>query len=279
MEPAPGFDKKEFLALLQGAYISRYINTNVHCHVEFFRVLKEISKLKKPAEILDRYEYIKKVLVHGDHYVPTEVLGVVGVDDGDIKRIVLGNVGDVASLSGLKGLLTEEVYALLCFVYNVLVRQKVQDIQRAMGCIAYMVGLKPKDVGSTGNVSIIDIIYNMVVHVAKVIGKDMHRYALVSREIMYFRSNKKVLGERLRLLYVTVYVVGGGCQLDIRKLVKPRRGATDTDYLYVICERDTKLSEDIQGAAEMLRRKRHTPKSVVVDMHAPEGIDIVKISR
>lgn len=231
--------------------------------------------------MIARYDYIKKVLVRGDHYVPTEVKAEVAVDVEEVRRVIEAHTGDVVALSGIKGVVNEDVYAVLCYVYNTLLRQRAQDVPRVVMCVAHLAGLKPKEVGGTGSVSIVDIVFNMIVHIAQIIGKDMHRYVLVSREVMYFRSTKKNIGERLRLLYVTLYVLGGGAALDVRKLVKPRsRGPVDTDYLYVLCERDDGACKEVQQAAEVFRRRRHMErhKDVVVGYTPPEGVDIVKMS-
>ena len=280
------FDKKLFISMFFNAYVDKYMNCNLQCHTEFCNTLKEMSTTKKPELIMKKYEYMKQILMNNEFIIPD--IGNITFSKRDIERIINIYTEEYTILSSVKDILSQEAYAILNYVYGCLVTKGNTD--NVLTCIAYLVSLNKKELlckkqytgattgATTGasNVSIIDILFNILIYYAKQADKDLYRYVSLSRYIMYFKSNKKSLKERLRVLYITIYVILNDA-LD-KSVIKKKNHNTICDYLYVICEKDYKTMVEIQKAAELLRLRKQDPKKVKVDKY-PEEVDMNIVKR
>lgn len=271
------FDKKLFINMFLNAYVDKYMNCNLQCHTEFCNTLKDISMTKKPELIMKKYEYMKHILINNEFIIPD--VDKVTYCKKNIERIISIYTEEYTILSSVKLIISQEAYAVLNYIYgSLLSKSNTVDV---LTCISYLVSLSKKELYSKSftaskSVSIIDILFNILIYYAKQNDKYTYKYVLLSRYIMYFKSNNKLLKERVRVLYITIYVVLND-NLD-KSVIKKNHHNKVCDYLYVICEKDYKTMVDIQKATEILRLKKYDPKTVKVDKY-PEEIDMNIVKR
>lgn len=273
MAATPDFNKKLFLTNLLDSYISKYINTNVNCHIEVFNSIKNINGKKKPDDILNIYEYIKGLFISNEFLMPDINYGTFKIET--IKGVIYTSEERYKILDDMKDVLKEDVYTLINYIYGCLLKQR--NIEIAFEVVAYLLEIKSKDIGNVGTICMYDILFNLLTYVSKLIDKDLHKYVLVSRELMYFKCTKKELKRRERLLYITIYVILSN-SLDKSKLLKPNPEMSKFDYLYVLCEKDYYTMRQIQISSDEIKQRKIEAKKVFVDLEEPPATNIVKIS-
>ena len=268
------FDKKLFISMFYDAYVNKYMNCNLQCHTEFFKVLKDITKKKKPDDILRKYEYMKQILVSNDFVIPD--VGNIIYTIEDIHRIIYTNVEEYPILASVKDVLLQDPYAVLNYIYGSILKRKNTD--NVLMCVKYLLDLKRKDIftGNSSNTEVIDILFNIITYVSKILDKDLYKYVTISQGLMYFKSNKKILKNRVRILYITLYVMLSD-SLD-KSNIRKKKHSNICDYLYVICEKDYKTMAEIQNACQLLKIRRYDTKNVKVDKY-PEEVDMNIVKR
>lgn len=259
------FDKKLFIKMLYETYISKHMSNNIYLHIEFFKTLKHVCKEKKTENVLKHYDAFKKIYYANATVVAFPMPMTVTHDAEQIKRIVAAYNEVFPALDQLRPpVLKEEIYALLNFVYGSILRGDRIKSDDVLACISFMLSLKQKDIGNTGNITITDIIFNILTHVSKLMDEHMHRFVMISRELMYFRSNKKIILERSRLLITTVYIMIHN-MLDRSKIIRPKDREPVLEYLFVLCERDEHVAREIDSAAALAKSSKVPEKKVTVD--------------
>ncbi len=272
-QATPDFNKKLFISCLLNSYITKYINTNVYCHIEFFKSLKLMHSKKKPEDILNIYDNIKGLLINNEFFIPDIKYGSFDIET--IKGVIYTSDDRYKILDEMKELLKEDVYTLINYIYGCLLKQKNIDI--VLEVVAYLLDLKSKDIGNIGNICMYDILFNLLTYVSKLIDKSLHKYVLVSRELMYFKCSKKELKSRERIFYITLYIILSNT-LDTSKLIKQNADMNKFDYLYVLCEKDYYTMRQIEISSEEIRRREVEPKRVLVNLEEQSSTNIVKIS-
>jgi hypothetical protein len=265
------FDRKLFVSMFYDAYINKYINSNLNCHIEFYKTLKEMASMKKEADMLKKYDYMKSILSNNEF----DGFDISVVDEThtseDIYNIIHTNQQEHDIFEKVKDVLTENAYVLFNFIYTCLIRQ--ERFSDVVMCVKYLLGMKKKElVRGAANVDVIDMMFNVMTYTSKMMSKDLHKYVSISQWLMYFRSNKKVLRERVRLLFVTLYVFINNT-LDTSKILTKTNNVT-CDYLFVLCEKDYKTKLEIENACQMLRLRKYDTKDVRLKKYHPSDVDM-----
>lgn len=265
------FDRKLFVSMFYDAFIKRYINSNLNCHVEFYKTLKDMATMKKEVDMLKKYDYMKSILINNDFDGFDMNIDDTSFTSEDIYNIIHTNQQEHEIFEKVKDVLTENAYVLFNFIYTCLIRQ--ERFHDVVTCVKYLLNMKKKELvrGAT-NVDVVDMMFNIMTYTSKTMSKDLHKYVSISQWLMYFRSNKKVLRERLRLLYVTLCVIINNT-LETSKILTKTNNIT-CDYLFVLCEKDYKTKLEIENDCQLLRSRKSDTKDVRVKKYNPADVNM-----
>ena len=249
------FDKNKFVMMFHDAIINKYFNTNIYFAIECFRSIKDISKMKKETEIMEQYNKIKNIIKTHNFIVPN-------LDEEIYKNVELQEIDNISFsfqkanvvFDGLNDTISQRTLALLNYVYDNVIFGK--NINSIFNVINYLLQQKPKDISrdKKTTINIIDILFNVLVYIASTMNKDSHKYALICRELMYFKSTKHTLTSRKKILYICIYVI---CtqSLDKSKLTIFKNKDPKIEYLFVICENDFNTKIKIEHECNKLHEK------------------------
>lgn len=261
-------DRKMFIKMFFEAYIHKYMNTNLHCHFEFFQTLKTMYAKKKESDIMDAYQHMKYILQHNDFIIPT--IPEIPDDREAIKRMSFATSETYDILLPLKDKVDAEVFALLSYVYHCVLKQK--NVDSVLLSIKYLTNLK-----YNSGICILDVLFSILLHIAKLMGKDMYKYTLISWELLHLKNTKKDMSARIRILYITVYVMLTQC-LDTRKVRKPLV-KPEWEYLYVLCEKDMDAIRQLRAYKNSVQFRPVDVKQIYTEQPDKPNTSIVKISQ
>lgn len=272
------FNKHQFLLEFHKAYINKYINTNLHCHIEMFNTLKTISEKKlSPKAILDSYDRIKHLILRNEFNMLEDIYQQwhQEVKLSDWKQLVHLFEKESILLVKLKDIISQDAYALL----NIVMMQPGLDI--TMKCCKAILTMKPKEFCvSETNISNIDVLINTIVYLAKTKdSKNIHKYVLVCRELLYFKGNAKNIKERAlksKIIPMMIYMLYNETSIDTSK---PIATLPQERYLYVLCSKDPSIKHVIEKEKDEMMRQRPPVKNVKASIPMPNGgkVDIIKI--
>lgn len=239
-------DKKRFVGCFFDAYVHMYINNNVHCLHEFYRALKVMTKTRDEDVLWEQYERMR-MLLHANEF---EALSIEH-EKHDVKRLV-GLVSKKVSLfDAVKERVGDEVYACLHYVYQCIVEQR--DYDQAASCVAAMLEVKKWE-------DSLLILMNLFMYLAKNGNHDMYKYVAIVRDLLYFKSTKKVLKTRFKLVYVCLHVLIHGVRTD--KLRKKSHG--HMAYLFAICPYDYRTQKELESIRSSLRHERSSSRDLIL---------------
>lgn len=269
------FDKKTFLELLHKSYIDKHINTNLICHITFFKTFKEMCNDKHESVLLQKYEKIKHMLLDNDYeHVPD----IPDDDHTSVSDLVMQFSRTWPVLESLQEVLTQDAYALLNVLYGHIVNHTRYD--DALACVIHLLRMKPKDFSKQTDVSALVVIFNVMLHISKTLdAKHMYKYMVVSRELIFWKGTKKAMMERTqsKLMKTCIYVlVSRNLDQSVPRIVTGP--ICKQKYLFVVCERDWTTSHQLDEVKHAI--PRHTEvKNVKVPLPqvaAANRVDIIK---
>lgn len=271
------------------SYIDRMLTNNLLFHMEFYKALQAIQKSKTDEEIMCVYKYIKYVYNNNKlDLLPRGDMMDMHLTCDDVNRIVSLLHHEVPALKSLKDALCDNAYALVTFTYMHIL--KGTDFDTIIGCVNFLLEQKQKDIFKSShahaNIDVLDILFNVITHIATTIHEHVSKYVLISKELMYFKTSRKHILERKRLLHGAIYVLFTK-NISTRTLKKPmpsRNINREFMYLYTLCERDDEainmvMSSLNQGAA--MAREYTRKKLQIQDSFCPshgKQVEIVKMS-
>lgn len=276
------FDKNRFIMMFHDSLVNTLFNTNIYFTIDSFKCLKEMNKMKKEKDILEKYKYIKQVFqTYKDvFFIPCfEEVKKKDINIQEIDNIVYSFEKSNSLFDCLKDKVNQRSIALLNYVYDCL--SYGRNIDSIYNIVKYLLHMKPKDLSNDKKspINIIDILFNILVYIASTINKEIHKYSLICRELMYFKSTKNLLLSRLNILYICIYVV---CtrNIDKHKIVLRKEKDPHVEYLFVICEKDYNTRNQIEQECNLLhdRIQNSIIKDVKVDKYNNHTInmDIIK---
>lgn len=276
------FDKNKFIMMFHDSLVNKIFNTNIYFAIDSFRCLKDMTKLKKEKDIIDKYKYIKTIFkTYKDVFIIPCFDEIMNKEIyiQEIDSIVFSFEKSNSIFDSLNEKLTQRTIALLNYIYDCLSYGK--SIESIFNVVKYLMQMKSKDLSldKKTSINIIDILFNILVYIASTINKDIHKYSLICRELMYFKSTKNILLSRMNILYICIYVV---CtrKIDKHKITIGKKKDPKIEYLFVICDNDFNTRSQIQHECNLLHDKiRNTvTKDVVVEKYNSNtlNMDIIK---
>jgi hypothetical protein len=276
-------NKTDFMKCFIDAYTSKMLSTNISLHAEFYKTIQNIHKSKKDDDIMKAYWGFKYIYNNNAiSLIPTDL--DVKLSSEELATITNMFNEENSSLVPLKQVVSNKVYALLNYVYINLIRQT--NLAEILGCVSFLLALKKKDIykqEKNNNIEAIDLIFNIVTHIANIISNSVYKYVMISKELMYFKTNKKNLLDRVRLLQGCIYVIFHK-SISLTKLNRPSAScASDKHmYLYCICNKDEDQEREMEHSMRRQRNsERPKPKSLMLSdkiYQVPKPINIVKMS-
>jgi hypothetical protein len=278
-----GFDKKTFITEFIDAYISKYITTNIYLHTEFYKSIKHIAKLKKEDQMIVEYEKVKYYMLHQNGLEVIRIEEPQEVSETILTKIIYSSAKEFHGLASLKSTLQEKPYAVLNYLYWSLIDSR--NLEEIYLCVKYLLGLKKKElVGKNQEIYILDVVFNLLIYIAKVLDPHIHKFIQISHELIYFRCVKKNILDRVRILYACVWMLFHR-KVDKTKLCKfevkqPRDERLS--YLYVICEKDAMMQRMIEKDREceytrtLQERRRKVVNAEGLEQHISKRVSIVK---
>jgi hypothetical protein len=269
------FNKNKFIDELHKAYIYKYMNLNLHCHSEMFRTLRLMSTTKMhQKDMFAAYDKMKHFILE-NNFQTLDALPDYPKEDKDIIKLF---EKEANILVKLKDILKHEVYAILNIIYFGMIGNGSFDM--IMTCINMLLSCKPKDISKDSGISVVDILINLITHIAK--EKDDQKtlkHVMICRELLYFKGSVKTVKERAtgsKILPMMIYVVMNNKSID---LSKPIAVCPKERYLYVVCHKDIHTKIAIEREKDLIVRKRPELKNVKAALPTPVGgkVDIVKI--
>jgi hypothetical protein len=269
------------------AYIERYLTTNIYLHSEFYKSIKHIAKLKKEEQVVAEYEKIKYYFLHQHNLEVIKIVEPQDVSETVLTKIIYSVAKEFHGLMSLKPVLQEKPYAILNCLYWRLIES--QNIDEIYFCIKYLLQLKKKDLVSASasknqEIYILDVIFNLLIYIGKMLDSHIHKYIQISHELIYFKCLKRDILSRVRILYACVWVLFYR-KMDTTKLCKFELKAPRdkrTSYLYVICEKDNMIQQLVEKerANECTRtlhdRRRKTVNADGLEQVIAKRINVVK---
>lgn len=237
-------DKTQLIKKAIDIYACDMICPNLEYHMEFYKTMQNIHASKSDADIISQYRYLKFIRNHNRHLryeleQPRDedmytVLESIHIDDPDLLTSLRTYVS------------SERVYAYLQFMYTCL--RDGTEWHHMLLVTKHLLCLKPKELFSQGNTNldVTSLLFMLMLNLTTT-NVDITKYVKISRELIFFKSNKKeVTTQRLGILFTTMHVVFEK-QIDKRLLEKPcKYEVSDHTYLFVVCERDDEMINQVK---------------------------------
>lgn len=272
------FDKKQFVDSLYSAYVTKYMNTNVVCHIEFFNMFREINKERSEKTIMEKYKKIKRLLYDNEFKQAPRL-----VPHTDYDMLISRFSREWPLLTSLKETINPRPYAVLNVLYTYLIQR--ENIEDAYSCVQYLVTLKPKEFSSAKQeVTALAIVFNLMAYVSKLLdAKFLYKYTVVSRELLYWKSTKKNLMDRIEnsyLLTTTLHLIISGDIDTSKPVMQTSSGIVEKNrYLFVLCEKDWYAAQVIDEERSIRQNKtKIAVKNIKVpyQQSAASKVDILK---
>lgn len=254
-------DKKLFMNSFLTAYIEKHINNNLNCHQEFYAALKAIDKTKKSEVIWDYYERIRMLI----NYNSFDVMNL-NFEKGDPARLFNLIEKNATLFDSIKESIAEKELLCLQYIYQCVVRQN--DYEGAATCVGWLLNHKK------WNVHLV-ILINLFVYMAKNGNRDVYKYITLTRELLYFKSNQKILKARFRLVYVCLWVLINGVHTE--KLKKVKNG--EMAYLFAVCSYDENMAAELERVREAVQKKTIEHKNIYSPYEPSTGDYNINISK
>jgi hypothetical protein len=246
-------------------YTLKYINKNVW-------VLKELSTyIKKYEEAQIKEDELLKgiaLLLATNNMKEIKLNYKKDTDAERIRNIIHCSQIEYAVLYDLKNILYDDIYVLINSLYRIMLISN----GNAFLIIRWLISMNKKNLFRTEQNDLTDgydIIYLVILRFVNTVSlpDDVNEFALLSKDLFYYRCKQKLKKQRANLLFYSVYVIMQrnviNQYLDMPKdqLVSAKK----TDYLFVWMNIDEVLCKNVMLECELKKKYVHLEKVVFIE--------------
>lgn len=282
-------DKAAMMKHMIDIYSHTLITANLEMHVLFYSTIQNIQYCKKESDIKEKCKHIQSIITNNFKSVrdvpkPCE-FARYALPIERLEDLITCCNHEYKILESLKGCLESDViFAMIRFVYHSLLYKK--DFNYIIAVLNWLFTQPAKSIFSKPDKSLdtLHIMYGLVVHVASKMNKETEKYAMISKELTFFKVSKTyATTNRIDMFFTTLYVVFNDC-VDMTRLSKPIDDIK-RNYMFVLCRIDQEQINEVRldrlknhdDAIHKSQKKRLD----IDDVSCPqrkETADIVKIS-
>lgn len=288
-EANTAIDKVAMMKHMIDIYSHTLITPNLEMHALFYSTIQKIQSHRKDVDIKDKCKYIQHVIINNTKNIqsipkPCEfaryALPVERLDE-----IISCCNHEYKLLESLRGALhSDRIFSMIRFIYHSILHQ--QDFNYVVAILNWLFTQPAKCIFSRPDKSldVLHIMYGLLVHMAAKISSDAEKYAMISKELTFFKVSKTyALTNRVDMFFTTLYVVFHN-RVDMTKLSK-RMDDMKRNYMFVLCRVDKDYMNEVRldrlRTHDDVTHKSNKKRLNIDDYSCPQRKDtanIVKIS-